>query len=829
MNTQINFERYPTLQGALSFEPQSEQYQKEQNVIFSDTSDENIATIPSFIDYTRDVQHTDDTSLENFFSRPVKVKNFTWPVNTSLFELFNPWQLFFENKRVGNRISNFRLARCKLHVKFVINGNPFCYGRLLASYNPNHTFDTLTKDRAFFEHDLIEASQRPSVYLNPTRNEGAELALPFFWFENLIDITGASYQDMGIISLRSIGNLLMASSSTSSVQISVFVWATDVVLSVPTQFNTGVLLPQADEYALRPVSTIASNIANMAAQATRIPVIGPYAKATQMGASAIASIAQLFGFSKPVMLESNLIQPRTKANMAVSNSLDDTNKLTIDQKQEITVDPRTVGLSDADEMSISSIASRPSYLTRFWWTVAEPTEWLLWNTIVDPCVTPRTGQENHLPAVAFTTFPFDYWRGTLRYTFDIVCTGFHKGRLKFVYDPTATATIQNFGTVSAEYNVAFTKIIDISDTQSITIDVPWGQPTTYGHHANFPNDTPAFDTARLNYTSYVNLYGNGTLSVYVVNELQTPSATEGVEIFILVSVSAGPDFEVAAPTSKYISKMRLFPDKNLEGLMPQSQEFRTNTISTTDATNLIHFGESIRSTRQLLKRYVFSEFVPISDKDSPNSLVSTFCRQSLPLDGGYVPGNVYNMPVYSTALGPYVYAANTYLNYFTHAFGGWRGSIRYMVSTADAGCCNVSTMVTHDNTGSYPYSDFVDSYTICDICNPTPSAALSLIYNFYQYTAEGHPGMSVQNNSVNTTHSFELPYYSHYRFTPAKTSTHYFGNTTDTFSRNWYFTVRGQNIPKEANAAIYCAAGDDFSLHMFLGAPVLYAQISYPV
>lgn len=828
MNKIKNYKSSPNLQGVLHFEPQSEEIQTEQNVIFADTNSDNIAAIPSFIDYTRDAQFSDDTSLQNFFSRPVKIENYTWAVNTSFFQPFNPWTLFFENKRVGNRVSNFRLARCKLHVKFVINGNPFCYGRLLASYNPNHTFDNLTKDRAFFENDLIEASQRPSVYLNPTTNEGAEMSLPFFWFENLIDLTGSSYEDMGRITLRSFGDLKMASTSTSSVQISVFAWATDVVLSVPTQFNTGTLLPQADEYSLHPVSTIASNIANLAASAVRMPIIGPYARATQFGASAIASIAQLFGYSKPVMLDSSLIQPRTKANMAVANSLDDTNKLTVDHKQEITIDPRTVGLSEIDEMTIYSIASRFSYLTRFTWTISEPTEYLLWNTIVDPCVVPRNDQENHLPSVAFVTYPFEYWRGTLRYKFDVVCTSFHKGRLKFVYDPTATALVQMPGTVSAEYNVAFTKVVDISDTQSIIIDVPWGQPTTYGYHLAFPNASPAFDTSRLSYTSYINMFGNGTLSVYVVNELQTPSATEGLDISILVSVAAGPDYEVACPTSKYISSMRLTPDENLVELLPQSQEFSTKTIPINDATNLIHFGESIRSIRQLLKRYVFSEYIPMSDKDPPNSIMTSFCRYPMPLDGGYLTGNPTQvMPVYSTALGPYVYSANTYLNYFTHAYGGWRGSIRYLVNTADAGCCNVSTIISHDNSGAAPYISYTDSYTICEVCNPTPSAALSLIYNFTQFETEGHAGLSIQNNSVNTTHSVELPYYSKYRFTPAKHTT-YYQPTSDPFSRNWYFNMRGQNVPKEANAALYCAAGDDFSLHMFLGSPVQYAQIAYP-
>jgi hypothetical protein len=126
--------------------------------------------VPSSPDATFAVADSTDDSLQNFFSRPIKTQSYSWGTGTNLFEKFNPWQDYFENSRVINRISNYHLLRCKLHVKFVINGNGFHYGRAICSYTPLANADDFSKDRAFFQSDVVAASQRPHIYLDPTNS-----------------------------------------------------------------------------------------------------------------------------------------------------------------------------------------------------------------------------------------------------------------------------------------------------------------------------------------------------------------------------------------------------------------------------------------------------------------------------------------------------------------------------------------------------------------------------------------------------------------------------------------------------------------------------------
>jgi hypothetical protein len=123
---------------------------KSQIVTFSDQNPAYNYTVDSNADSTYGVADMDDVGLENFFSRPIKIAAYSWGTGTVLFQRFNPWSLFFENTRVLNRLSNYSLMRCKLHLKIIINGNGFHYGRAICSYNPRFNVDQFTVDRAFF-------------------------------------------------------------------------------------------------------------------------------------------------------------------------------------------------------------------------------------------------------------------------------------------------------------------------------------------------------------------------------------------------------------------------------------------------------------------------------------------------------------------------------------------------------------------------------------------------------------------------------------------------------------------------------------------------------
>lgn len=270
-------------------------------VSFKDQNPSYTYSVDSQPDETFKTAENNDADLGSFFSRPIKI-DYSWSTSVpDFYQNFNPWTTFFENPRVINRISNFNNLRCKLHVKFLINGNGFHFGRLMANYKPLHLSDDFYVDRGLSRLDNVAASQRPHIYLDPTTSSGGDMILPFFWPKNYLSIPRQEWREMGEISIRTLQNLQHANGASDIARISVFIWAEDVTLSIPTSTEPGGLVPQSgeDEYGKGPISRPASIVARVMGQLTTVPYIGQYARATEIAASAINGMATMFGYSRP--------------------------------------------------------------------------------------------------------------------------------------------------------------------------------------------------------------------------------------------------------------------------------------------------------------------------------------------------------------------------------------------------------------------------------------------------------------------------------------------------------------------------------------------------
>jgi hypothetical protein len=817
-----------------------------QNVKFADTHPGYMQETPGDIDHIRDAALASDATLDEFFSRPLRIASIDWGVGGTLFQSLNPWQLYFENARVINRIANYKLLRAKLHLKFTINGNAFHYGRIIASYNPLPADDSMTVNRTFVDADIVAASQRPHVYLDPTNSQGGEMKLPFFTYYNVLDIVSMDWRNMGEVVLHSMQGLKHANGATDTVTVNVFAWAEDVKFAIPTNFEPGAIAPQADEYGKKPVSRIAGAVANAASYFTQVPVIGPFARATEIGSQAVGSIATLFGYSSPVELEACMYRPLTVSNISTTNQVNQSNKLSVDCKQELTLDPRTVGLESKDELTIKYIAQRESWMASFPWDLGTSQETLLWNHVVDPCVHFLQGSEIHMPATCFAATPFRYWRGTLKYRFQFVCSKYHKGRVKIVYDPTGTPSGGN-----AEYNTAYTTIVDISDNSDFEIDVGWGQRTTYRRHfvPGVAAQTQMWNTSPLTFTTPAVDIGNGTLSVYVVNELTVPNSTIDNDIEVNVFISAGDDFEVAVPDAFPLEKLRFTAAGTVaapeafeiephagesEELVQDSKPSNVSTLNTmaqpitkSDETNLVHFGESIHSFRQMLKRYQRHSIVAGTALTAGNLVRVAAERKAFPHQVGYTAATPANSrTIFPLTLGNYVYGHMTLLNYVTSAYGGWRGGIRWMADLTRMD--NYSGELSNITVTRTP-DGFAARDEWADLTFPTfvPNGQ-ALMVNDRDYFGRTYDGALYQSSAVNPVVLWECPYYKNIRFAPAKR----FDNIAsgDTFDTGWVLesTMSASARTGKEFIPLHCAAGEDFNCFFYLGPPIFYYEAIAP-
>ncbi|QBY91921.1 structural polyprotein [Cylindrotheca closterium RNA virus 02] len=819
-----------------------------ENVAFTEQHEPYLYDTESPIDPTRAIQDTNDATLDNFFSRPIKIAEYEWGTGSFLYQQFNPWTLYFENPRVINRIVNYNLLRCKLKVKLVINGSGFHFGRAICSYLPNDVYDSLSENLSAQTFDIIQASQQPHVYLNPTTSQGGEITCPFFQWENWINIPDEQWDTMGTMTLRSFDTLEHANGATDRCTVSIFAWAEDVEMAVLTSDEPAALTAQSgteqdEANAKGVVSGPATAIANFAGGLAPIPRIGPFAKATEIGANAMADMAKLFGLSRPThSTDPAPYKPSMVSSLASTTLPDGVQKLTIDDKQELSIDPRIAGIGGADPLNIREIAKRESYIGSIDWIEGTAPETHLGAMRVDPCihrVSLRGGNTGyHFPACAVAAMPFEYWTGTLRFRFMISCSAFHKGRLKVVYEPNTLS--------SNEYNTNYTQIIDLADRTDFTVEVGNGQSRTLLHH-NKPGVTPTTDLFTTTTTPLTKeTYGNGTLSLYVVNELTSPT-TAVQTVQILCFVSAGDDFEVFVPDDDFQN----FVFKPQDGLEPQAglqdmgeainseamnaqeesapqHEMADSlgpSIQAHDKLNLVYTGEKITSFRQLLKRYNLHSNLVYND-NAAIARIFAGRRSMFPFLRGNVSGAVHQR----AGPFPYNFCNTVLLHWVTYAFSGWRGSIRWkLIPRGDFGEYSPLRMeVQRAHTAETEYDATTSGALFYGSVN---QAAASVVKND-QINGEpdlvrpftGHRGVAITNSMVNPNLEFEMPYYSPARFSPGKEESK---TGLALLEEPWDYRIFARANTNFAVDA-YCAAGEDYQCYFWTGLPVMYYEANSP-
>ncbi|APG78056.1 hypothetical protein 2 [Wenzhou picorna-like virus 7] len=812
---------------------------KTSNLKFSDEQMLNAYSVQPSEDVTRKSEDTSDVQLSDFFKRPVKIREYEWGTGTTLSQIFDPWELFFNNKRVSNRISNFNLMRSRLYVRAVLNGNGFQYGRAILAYNAMDAYDSF-RPTSIVTQDITQLSQLPHVYLNPTTSQGGEMVLPFFYHFNSVKQPDTDYNELGQCYLESINALKHANGATDKVTISIFAWAEDITLAVPTSKDSSALIPQSgeevDEANLKGVvSGPASAIGKAASSLKDVPVIGKYAIATSMIAGTTAKVAKALGYCRPpVNKNPEPFRNFPTSSLALTSVPDNAQKLTVDDKQELTIDPGISGISSGDVLSIASIASRESYLTQFTWAVGAAPETLLWNARVSPVTWAETGSAYHFPACCMAALPFEYWRGTMNFRFQVVASNYHKGRLRIAYDP-------NFFDVSPEYNVNYMHIIDIAENNDFTISVSNGQRVSLIDHHK-----PGLDSSTQLYSStrYTNEEeGNGVLQVSVLNELTVPNSVINNDIEINVFVSMGDDFEVFVPDDHF--QHFVFKPQSGEEIEFQSGEEAVDsskldskpieddivpvngTMDTPAELNLVYTGESIKSFRTMLKRY--NLHYGISPLDTFHNVLK-LKQNAFPFLRGNVAGAVHT----TAALAPYNYCNTLLLHWITNAFSGWRGSLRWKFLPRGGWEHITSTLERYHSVNNDQY-EFVIATPSAPVTQSQAAAGTVAVQTSdptsNNVPLQGKTGMVYANSKVNPCLEVEVPFYSQARFVPGRvenwTSTL---GVWDRVNESFVYKAWGNSLEGESSYIdLYCAAGEDYQVYFFKGLPRMYYEASPPV
>lgn len=839
------------------------------------------------MDATRDQGYYGDADLAEYLRRPVKILDQAWTVTAGSFAtVIDPWTLFLEDTNVRNRVEGYRLLQGTLNLRLAINGGPFLYGRAIAGYFPQQKYNDHSFGAVTGEYYKQQLSMLPHVFLDPTTSEGGEITCPFFCPDNWIDLTGGTYKHMGRLHLASINDLLHANSSTANINLSVYAWMTNVRLAAPTtnDFSTytahsGVEItasaavvsligaiaawcshfkskcsyvgdeavasdhpmePHAgDEYGQGIISKPASAIAKVAGHLANIPMIKPYARPTEMVASAIGRVAHVFGFSRPTIV-SDIHRTKIKGtgNLANTDAHEAVIKLALDSKQELCVDPRTVGLSDVDEMSFNYIKQKECYMSTIEWLETQGGGTELGSLVVGPDYhneeTINTHALNLLAPMYTIAAPFKFWRGSIKYRFQIVASQLHRGRIRISYDPYSHTA------GSPGENEVYSRIIDLSTNRDFEMIVGWNHPHSYLRVFNRLG-TGVYSHP-VGTTSVSEDYHNGQIRIEVVNELTSPSPGLGQPVYINLFVSAGEDFEVAGPTDDILNFCEFEPQSGME---PQSGEEGEELLDeqdnipespapitsigqeeSLDNPNLhVFFGESFASVRALLKRYCFHQAYQRLNIQS-HVLIT---ESNFPCYPGQVGSTVARHITDATATPsstPWNYCSMTYLNWFTPCYVGWRGGLR--------------SKYTPDNNRGYIYvRRFSEPVSQADCgassLDVTTTTVSDVAYDFLAMF-RGGCGHDITLADIDGSAEVEFPFYSNKRFAPARR----FLDGSGTGGNEWtgenaghmcvasYGSLGNASTFTGGNVMRHVAAADDFSLFMWVGQPGVLRRFTTP-
>jgi hypothetical protein len=499
-----------------------------------------------------------NTELGNFLKRPVKIASFSWAQTDSVgyTTAIYPWTSFFNSSYIKYKLNNYSFIRCNLKVKVIVNASPFYYGAMILSYaplptySPNKLYDTLNTGC------VTAYSQRPHLWIYPQNSEAGEMTLPYINPRKWLRVQKASdFTDMGRLDPLIMVPLRSANGATgTSITVQVYAWAEDVEVSGS---SAGLALQGGkDEFDEKGViSGPASAVASAAGRLTDLPYIGKFATAAQVGASAVAKVSSMFGYTNtPVIAPVSGMRPAAFPHLASSEVSFPVEPLALDPKNGVSISPKILGLPDDDPLSISSIASREAVLCAFDWSNTSAVDTILFSTPINPgyfFVTNTAGLSSGLRVwqtpMCMLSQIFKHWRGDVILRFRVVASQYHKGRLRITWDPAGYAGANIINTADTT-TVAQTVLLDIGKDSDVSVRIPYNQALPWlKTPQSLGSATAKWSTSASPTFSGLDEYENGTLVARVATNLTAPAATTTVSI--IVSVMAADNFEVANPLS----------------------------------------------------------------------------------------------------------------------------------------------------------------------------------------------------------------------------------------------------------------------------------------
>lgn len=484
-----------------------------------------------------------DESIKAFLAKPVifmqGVFNNTDTVSTFSGKNIPRDIISSSGTLFSNKLDGYYGFRATTVLTMVVNATRFQQGRYMLCFMSTAGGLNAGPSNPVLVHSntLTQRTQLPRIEIDLNCDTQAVLKIPFVSTFNMFP-----FQNINIAGLYDIGNVqifpyipINSVSGSTSAYFTVYAHFEDVELIGPAVPQMAPLPTDIERNSKQagPVSSVLTNFTSAINIWNDVPLLSSYTRSAAWVTDALARTADIFGFSKPGNLDKPMRVNRVPGVYSANvDNLDQALPMSLSVKNEVAILPGFSG-TDVDEMDFSFIATIPAYVqTIIFQTGVIPGTNILNFPVAPPAAATRTGTSGitiyDFTPVGLMINLFDLWRGSLVFTFKIVKTEFHSGRLSFSFlpqQPNATAV----GTNVSGTQYINREIIDIREANIVTLTIPYMSVKPWLKQGE----------------------ATGFLQIHVVDELMAPT-TVASSISIIMEVSGGPDIEFAFPKATNI-------------------------------------------------------------------------------------------------------------------------------------------------------------------------------------------------------------------------------------------------------------------------------------
>lgn len=530
--------------------------------------------------------HLNDNSwdLRSMLERHNYVNTVSWDTTTNPGVVL--WSAEVIEQLLQLDINSFPFKRYRywraqdINVHFQVTANRFLAGRLIAYFIPSMGSSPTV--------DLRRAVQLQHVFLDPAAASAVEIVIPFNYFKGYIDLNQGD--TLGTIELAVFNSLTAATGISPTIDVKVYMSVTGSEFKVPLPGST------AFSRRIQKHSSLLSALDS------------GYKELTQ---SIMPSkiVTDLIGglLDKPE-------EPEQPAPIVVKDQEYLSNARGAEYLEKLNLDPSAQQLvdyehfsTDQDEMDIDYLLKKKmSFIRRVAWTQSDSVGTILWSDAVGPLLNLQkdTTDDYGTRLIDYISMNFAYWKGGLKYIFDVVGTQLHEGRLDVMYFPGQLVTISDYKAATSVY---MGSVVIRNGENSFAFVTP------------FLSDTPfkqvfyGGNLSELEPGPRIADYASGVVQLVVANQLRAPTNVPA-NVTVNVFQAAAEDFALTMPSIRNHSlnivetAVRIRKHgSNMPNLNNPADKIMAHTLAAgtglTTEPRISQFGEEYGSLREMCKRY----------------------------------------------------------------------------------------------------------------------------------------------------------------------------------------------------------------------------------